>query len=81
MNCQRCGLPIFDGAAGYAGPQCKCFFRPPQISSPKVEKLVIPATLVPTHRLRFVERDGKRILQQGFEGGHWVDVPCVKEGS
>ncbi len=25
MKCQRCNLPIFDGGAGYAGPQCKCW--------------------------------------------------------
>ena len=30
LMCQRCGLPIFDGAAGYAGPQCRCwvYFKP-----------------------------------------------------
>lgn len=29
-KCQRCGLPQFDGVAGYAGPQCKCwaFYAP-----------------------------------------------------
>ena len=25
-NCKNCGLPIFHGAAGYAGAQCKCGF-------------------------------------------------------
>ena len=24
--CKNCGLPIFHGAAGYVGPQCKCQF-------------------------------------------------------
>ena len=23
-NCKNCGLPIFHGIAGYAGPQCMC---------------------------------------------------------
>ena len=29
-KCQRCGLPMFAGAASYSGPQCKCwaFYRP-----------------------------------------------------
>ena len=25
-NCKNCGLPIFHGAAGYAGAQCRCGF-------------------------------------------------------
>ena len=29
--------------------------------------------------LRFVERDGKRILQQRLTGGDWGDVPIEKE--
>jgi hypothetical protein len=29
MKCQRCGLPQFDGAAGFAGPQCKCWVQVP----------------------------------------------------
>jgi len=24
-TCHRCGLPQFDGPAGYAGPQCRCW--------------------------------------------------------
>lgn len=24
--CKNCGLPVFHGAAGYVGPQCKCQF-------------------------------------------------------
>jgi uncharacterized Zn finger protein (UPF0148 family) len=26
-TCKTCGLPKFDGAAGYCGPQCKCDFK------------------------------------------------------
>jgi hypothetical protein len=25
FHCQRCNLPVFDGLASYAGPQCKCW--------------------------------------------------------
>ncbi len=25
IKCQRCGLPQFEGPAGYVGPQCKCW--------------------------------------------------------
>lgn len=24
-HCKGCGLPQFDGTAGYVGPQCKCW--------------------------------------------------------
>ena len=27
MNCNQCGLPIFHGASGYAGPMCQCHWR------------------------------------------------------
>lgn len=38
MKCQRCGLPQFDGAAGYAGPQCKCWvtWNPAPHAAPQI---------------------------------------------
>lgn len=41
-------------------------------------------TVIPTVHLRFVERDGKRILQQmvwSGRGHKWRDVPTEKEKS
>lgn len=33
MKCQRCNLPIFEGAAGYVGLQCKCWsVTPPNLT-------------------------------------------------
>lgn len=37
MKCQRCGLPKFDGAASYAGSQCRClaiYLPVPKAASP-----------------------------------------------
>lgn len=31
ITCHRCGLPMFDGPAGYAGPQCKCWATGPNM--------------------------------------------------
>ena len=27
MNCKTCGLPVFHGAVGYAGPMCQCQWK------------------------------------------------------
>jgi hypothetical protein len=43
---------------------------------------LVPKTIMPTASLRFVERDGKRILQQAWQTGYefeWRDVPLETE--
>lgn len=50
-NCQKCGLPIFHGAAGYAGAQCHCHFSyqsqlPAKQSAPAGYRMVPVGLLV-----------------------------------
>ena len=60
MKCQRCGLPILDGPASYAGPQCKCwtFYAPtvpPGTGAPPAQRRpVVPLT----------EADVRRIIRE-----------------
>ena len=53
-KCIKCGLPQFDGAAGYVGPQCKCWAIygpfPPQQGCAPVKSLT--------------EEDVRRIVQE-----------------
>ena len=49
-SCQKCGLPIFHGAAGYAGAQCHCHFsyqsQPPAKQSAPAGYRMVPVGLL-----------------------------------
>lgn len=58
LNCPKCGLPIFDGTAGYVGPQCMCQYR--QYAT---THFADDATLA---RIAALERDNAELKQLWF---------------
>ena len=61
MKCQKCGLPMFDGAASYSGPQCRCwaFFAPAPHSAEPQSGCQIPQYVT--------EADVRRIVREELD--------------
>ena len=69
MNCNKCGFAIFDGAASYAGPQCRCWAR--YNPAPNAEQSVrcVEAKPLTEQRVREIIREEiKRAAQTAGEG-------------
>jgi hypothetical protein len=61
MKCQRCNLPMFDGGAGFAGPQCKCWWTTPP--APHASVPLSPGyagTVIPQFELAALRKDAER---------------------
>lgn len=61
-QCRICNLPIFEGAAGYVVPQCKCFRQPPPFHQYTPNPLDARPGTAPV--LPLTEADVRRIVRE-----------------
>jgi hypothetical protein len=66
-HCYKCNAPVFDGAASYSGPTCKCFsFRASNITG------AAPAPWVPYREQELVPSAELAALRKDAERYRWL---------
>jgi len=85
-TCKVCGLPKFDGPAGYCGPQCKCEFKTlPQMYDNRVAEIAELKKEIESLRQQLAlmqqDRDDWRARAEWW-AGKWQPIESApKDGS